>query len=164
MTPRTRDGAVEEIRNLLVARRSAREQRIQTLNQLRHLIFTAPEPIRCRFKDRPKAGLVTDVAKLRPRLGSDPITYTTQLTMCGLAPRIKHVDAEMRPIDSRLELLIDETAPALLELHGVGLDAAASLLVTAGDNTTGSDPKDRGRTCVAPAPSQPRQARPLGIG
>jgi len=134
VTPKTRDGAVEEIRILLVARRSAREQRIQTLNQLRHLIFTAPEPIRCRFKDRPKAGLVTDVAKLRPRLGSDPITYTTQLTMCGLARRIKHVDAEMRLIDSRLKLLIDETAPALLELHGVGLDTAASLLVTAGDN------------------------------
>jgi len=30
---------------LLVARRSARQQRIQTLNQLRHLVFTAPEPI-----------------------------------------------------------------------------------------------------------------------
>ena len=134
VTPKTRDGSVEEIRILLVARRSAREQRIQTLNQLRHLVFTAPEPIRCRFKDRPKTGLVTEVSKLRPRAGSDPITYTTLLTMRGLGRRIKHIDAEMRTIDERLRVLIDGTAPSLLELHGVGLDTAASLLVTAGDN------------------------------
>jgi transposase len=31
-------------------------------------------------------------------------------------------------------MLVTETAPTLLELHGVGLDTAASLLVTAGDN------------------------------
>ena len=134
MVPKTRDGRVEEIRILLVARRSAREQRIQTLNQLRHLIFTAPEPIRCRFKDRPKTGLISDVAKLRPRTGSDPISYTTLLTMRGLARRIKHINTEMKTIDTRLAHLIDQTAPSLLELHGVGLDTAASLLVTAGDN------------------------------
>ena len=134
VTPKTRDGAVEEIRILLVARRSAREQRIQTLNQLRHLVFTAPEPIRARFKDRYKAGLISEVAKLRPRKGSDPVALTTQLTMRGLARRIQHLDAEMKTIDAHLERLITETAPTLLELHGVGLDTAASLLVTAGDN------------------------------
>lgn len=134
VTPKRRDGGVEEIRVLLVARRSAREQRIQTLNQLRHLVFTAPEPIRARFKDRYKTGLVTDVAKLRPRKDSDPISYTTQMTMRGLARRIRHLDAEMKMIDTRLKQLITDTAPSLLELHGVGLDTAASLLVTAGDN------------------------------
>lgn len=134
VTPKTRDGAVEEIRILLVARRSAREQRIQTLNQLRHLVFTAPDPIRARFKDRYKTGLISEVAQLRPRLGSDPIAYTTLSTMRGLARRIQHLDAEMHTIDTRLKRLITDTAPSLLELHGVGLDTAASLLVTAGDN------------------------------
>ena len=43
VTPKSRNGRVEEMRVLLVARRSGREQRIQTLNQLRHLVFTAPE-------------------------------------------------------------------------------------------------------------------------
>jgi transposase len=134
VVPKTRDGRVEEIRILLVARRSGREQRIQTLNQLRHLIFTAPEPIRARFKDRCKAGLITEVAKLRPRQGSDPISYTTLMVMRGLARRIQHVDDEMRVIDSRLSNLIGETAPSLIECYGVGIDTAASLLVTAGDN------------------------------
>ena len=39
-------GPVEQMRVLLVARRSARQQRIQTPDQLRHLAFTAPEEIR----------------------------------------------------------------------------------------------------------------------
>ena len=56
-TPKSRNGRVEQMRVLLVARRSARQQRIQTLNQLRHLVFTAPESIRVRFKDRYKTGL-----------------------------------------------------------------------------------------------------------
>jgi transposase len=134
VTPKSRDGAVEEMRVLLVARRSAREQRIQTLNQLRHLVFCAPEEIRVRFKDRPKRGLVTEAANMRPRKGSDPVTYRTNLVIKGLARRIKHLDAEMRTIDQTLRLLIEDTAPSLFELHGVGVDTAASLLVTAGDN------------------------------
>ena len=61
VTPKSRNGPVEQMRVLMVARRSAREQRIQSLNQLRHLVFTAPEPIRVRFKDRYKTGLVSEV-------------------------------------------------------------------------------------------------------
>jgi transposase len=134
VTPKTRNGPIEQIRVLMVARRSAREQRIQSLNQLRHLVFTAPEEIRVRFKDRPKTGLVTEAANMRPSKGSDPVTYRTNLVIRGLARRIKHLDTEKRTIDQTLLLLIKETAPSLLELHGVGTDTAASLLVTAGDN------------------------------
>jgi len=134
VTPKSRDGAVEEMRVLLVARRSAREQRIQTLNQLRHLVFTAPEEIRVRFKDRPKIGLVTEAANMRPRKGSDPIVYTTYLVIRNLARRIKSLDVEVKTIDQTLRLLIETEAPGLVALHGVGTDTAASLLVAAGDN------------------------------
>ncbi|MDH3262097.1 MAG: IS110 family transposase, partial [Acidimicrobiia bacterium] len=51
-TPKLRNGPMEQMRVLVVARRSARNQRIQTLNQIRHLVFTAPEPIRGRFLGR----------------------------------------------------------------------------------------------------------------
>ncbi len=37
--PKTRNGPVEQMRVLLVAKRSARAQRIRTLNQLRHLVL-----------------------------------------------------------------------------------------------------------------------------
>ena len=79
VVPKPRNGAVEEMRVLLVARRSARQQRIQNLNQLQHLVFTAPEEIRVRFKDRYKTGLVTEAANMRPHKGSDPVVFTTYL-------------------------------------------------------------------------------------
>ncbi|MCH7668234.1 MAG: IS110 family transposase [Acidobacteria bacterium] len=132
--PKTRNGPVEQIRILLVARRSARSQRIETLNQLRHLVFTGPEEVRSRFKDRYKTGLVSEVAKLRPRKASDPLLYTTQLTMQGLARRIQMLNNEIRGLDSMLTELVAEKAPSLVALYGVGTDTAATLLVTAGDN------------------------------
>jgi transposase len=134
VTPKTRNGPVEQMRVLLVARRSARTQRIQTLNQLRHLVFTGPEPIRVRFKDRYKTGLVTEAAKMRPRNGSDPVTFTTNTVIRDLARRIQGLNNEMRSIDAALIELVAATAPSLLALHGVGLDSAATLLVAAGDN------------------------------
>ena len=134
VTPKTRNGPVEQMRILMVARRSARSQRIETLNQLRHLIFTAPDTVRSRFKDRPKTGLVSEVAKLRPRKGSDPVLYTTQVTMRGLARRIQHLNSETKALDSMLNVLVNDTAPSFHSLYGVGTDTAASLLVAAGDN------------------------------
>ncbi len=42
---KSKDGPVEAIRALLVARRSARNHRISSLVQMRHLVFTAPRTI-----------------------------------------------------------------------------------------------------------------------
>jgi hypothetical protein len=46
---KSRDGNVEAIRALVVAKRSARSAKIQALNQIRHLSFTAPEQLRQRL-------------------------------------------------------------------------------------------------------------------
>jgi hypothetical protein len=51
---KTRDGNVEAIRALVVARRSAREARVKTLNQIRHLVVTGPDELRERFRDVPR--------------------------------------------------------------------------------------------------------------
>ncbi len=134
VTPKRRNGPMEQMRVLLVARRSARTQRIATLNQLRHLVFCAPEPIQTRFKNRYKTGLVTEAAKMRPRNGSDPVAFTTNLVIRNLARRIQALNAETASIDQALTELIEATAPSLLKLYGVGVDTAATLLVTAGDN------------------------------
>ncbi len=134
VTPKSRNGPIEQMRVLMVARRSARQQRIQSLNQLRHLVFTAPEPIRVRFKGRYKTGLVTEAANMRPNRGSDPVTYTTNLMIRNLARRIRGLNAEMAEIDGLLTDLLKQSAPRLFELYGLGTDTAASLLVTAGDN------------------------------
>ena len=155
VTPKTRNGSVEQIRVLMVARRSAREQRIQTLNQLRHLVFCAPEEIRVRFKDRPKMGLITEAANMRPHKGSDPVTYTTNLVIRNLAKRIKALNTEMAEIDRMLTGLIEDTAPELFNLYGVGVDTAATLMVTAGDNPDRLHAEGYGPISVGPHPSPP---------
>ncbi len=47
---KTRDGNVESMRVLRVARSSARKGRTQALNQMRSLISTAPDPIRAELR------------------------------------------------------------------------------------------------------------------
>jgi transposase len=134
VTPKRRDGTVEQMRVLMIARRSARMQRNQTLNQVRQIVITGPDEVRTRFKDRYKTGLVSEAAAMRPRKGSDPITYTTYVVIRSLARRIQGLNDEMRSIDHALKELIGQTAPSLLECYGVGAATAATLLVTAGDN------------------------------
>src|SRR5216110_3376542 len=67
--PKGRDGQVEAIRALMVAKRSARAGRTQTINQARALIVTGPDDLRARFAQHTAAGLVTGLASLRPRPG-----------------------------------------------------------------------------------------------
>ena len=132
---KSRDGNVEAIRALMVAKRSARSVRIKTLNQIRHLSFTAPEEIRARYKDiTSRQGIATEVAALRPRVGGDPVVHATKIAMRTLGRRVLALDEEMAALDELLTELVTATAPELLELHGVGIDTAATLLVAAGDN------------------------------
>ena len=71
---------------------------------------------------------------MRPRQGSDPIIFTTNLVIRTLARRVKRLNNEMRGIDRTLTAPIEDTAPSLLEFYGVGTNTATSLKVAAGDN------------------------------
>ena len=117
-----------------MARRSAREQRIQTLNQIRHLVFCAPEAIRERFIGRYQITMLKEMTAMRPRPGADPVAYVTLITLRDLARRIGQLDVEMKWISGQLKGLVSEVAPSLLDVHGLGPDGAAVLLVAAGDN------------------------------
>jgi hypothetical protein len=57
-SPKSRDGAVEAIRVLVVAKRSARQARTKALIQMRHLGYTAPDQLRCRLKGLSVSALV----------------------------------------------------------------------------------------------------------
>jgi hypothetical protein len=64
--PKGRDGAVGAVRVLMVARRSARADRIQASSQARSLIVTGPDDLRARFTGHTPAALVAELASLRP--------------------------------------------------------------------------------------------------
>lgn len=133
---KTRDGNVEAIRALVVAKRSARSTKIKTLNQIRHLSYTAPEQLRQRLKGVSRQQLAARAAALRPsaREGADPVMVATKTALRILGRRVLALDEEKAHIDALLAKLVTSTAPQLLTLHGVGIDTAATLLVTAGDN------------------------------
>jgi transposase len=127
---------VEAIRALVADGRSARSVKIKTLNQIRHLSFTAPEELRQRLAGISRQQLAAHAAALRPRQreGADPVIFATKTALRILGRRVLALDEEKARIDALLAGLVAQTAPELLALHGVGTDTAAALLVTAGDN------------------------------
>jgi len=133
-SPKTRDGNVEAIRVLMIARRSAVDTRIETLNQLRHLVFTASPEIKARFSGLSPVMLTNKAAALRPREGDDPVRYTTFITIRTLGHRLQYLREETKRLNRMLRSLLRQTGPELLEVYGVGYDTAAKLLVAAGDN------------------------------
>jgi transposase len=131
--PRGRDGVAGAIRALMVAKRTARAQRTQAINQAPALILTGPDDVRARFTSHAPAGLVAELAALRPRPGS-MVRYHTLLSLRELGRRAQFLDAQLERLDELSVPLVTARAPGLLRLHGVGPDTAAVLLIAAGDH------------------------------
>ena len=131
--PRGRDGCVEAIRALMVAKRTARSERTQTINQARALVLTGPDDLRARFAHDTTAQLVAGLAVLRPRPG-EVVGYATRVALRELGRRAEFLDDQLERLDELIVPLVTARAPGLLALHGVGPDTAALLLIAAGDH------------------------------
>ena len=131
---KTKDGPVEAIRVLVVAKRSARQARVKAIVQMRHLGITAPDQLHSQLKGLTVNALVAEGARLRPTKSADPVTAATKASLSSLAHRIQALDAEIAELNEKIESLLLATAPDLMARFGVGPDTAASLLVAAGDN------------------------------
>ena len=130
--PKGRDGAVEAIRTLMVARRSAAGERTRTINQARALVLTGPDDLRTRFARHTPAALITGLASLRPRPG-DVAGHATRIALRELGRRAQFPAGQLGRLDE-LVPLVTARAPGLLALYGVGPHTAALLLITAGDH------------------------------
>ena len=129
--PRT--GAVEAIRALRVARRSAGRGRTTALSQMRALLVSGPDDLRETLRGSTVSKLVTTAARFRP---ADPTTAAgaTRFALRELARQVQSLEAECERLDAVLEPLVAATAPELVASFGVGTDTAGALLVSAGDN------------------------------
>jgi transposase len=133
VAPKTADGAVEMLRVLRVARRSAVKAHTQAANQLASLVVTAPAPLRQQLRPLGPAQLVATAAKLRPGPLTTP-TAAVKLALRELARRAQALGAEIQRLDAELARLAAAAAPGLLARRGVGAEVASALLVVAGDN------------------------------
>ena len=131
--PKGRDGQVEAIRALMVAKRTARAERVQTINQARALVLTGPDDIRARFAGHATGALVAELAALRPRPGS-MIRYHTLLSLRELGKRAQFPGQQIERLDELIVPLVTARAPGLLARYGVGPHTAAMLLIAAGDH------------------------------
>lgn len=130
---KTRDGNVETMRVLRVARISARKARTQALNQMRSIISTAPDDIRAELRDLNVYRLLERASSYRPAQRRD-LHSGTKFALRTLARRSIALEVEIVEIDAMLAALVEETAPELVAITGVGTNVAAALLIAAGDN------------------------------
>ncbi len=132
--PKSADGAVESIRMVWVARRSAVKARTQATNQISGLVVSAPEQLKDRLRGLNTAAAVKVCARWRPQPGPDIVTAAAKTALRALARRHQALTAEIAQLDAELRRLCEQANPALLGTLGAGPEAAAALLVAAGDN------------------------------
>ena len=132
--PKTRDGQVEAIRVLRVARSSAVKARTQTSNQMKALLVAGPAELREQLRHLSTALLVKACADLRPGTDLAAPLPATKAALRILARRHRYLAEEIGTADATLKILLAAAAPQLLALTGVGVENAGQLLVTAGDN------------------------------
>ena len=133
-TPKTRDGLVEAIRVLKVARTSAVKDRTAAINQIRTLLIAAPEPIRAATASLGVTGLIAHLAQLRPGADLSNPANACKTALRTLARRYQALHAEARELDTAIAGLVAAAAPELLDVYGAGVETASQLLITAGDN------------------------------
>jgi transposase len=133
-TPKTRNGAVESIRALRVARSSAVKARTQATNQLKALLLSGPAELREQLRQLSTTTLIATCARLCPTSELTDPEQATKTALRRLARRHQQLSEEIAEADGELRALVAQAAPRLLALPGVGVEVAGQLLTSAGDN------------------------------
>src|SRR6266540_2017903 len=120
-------GGREDLRLLLLERRSAMQARNAALNQLHALAVTAPDHVRERLGALSGQRLAYAAARLRPR------PDVTNGVLRRLGRRVERLAREVADAEDALAALLAEVASDLLEECGVGPVCGAQLLVSSGD-------------------------------
>ena len=131
--PKSGLDSVEMIRMLKMVKSSAIKARTQAINQIKAIIVTAPLELRHELVGLNVSRLVARCARFRPGHLATPVG-SAKYSLRLLARRHGQLTSEIEGVNDELPRLTAETAPALVELFGIGPDTAATLLVTAGGN------------------------------
>ncbi|MGW4094121.1 IS110 family transposase [Nocardia sp. NPDC004750] len=118
--PKMRNGAIESVRALRVARNNAVKTATAALNALRRLA---------------RAQLLATCTAFRPapaRL-ADPL-QATKLALRSLAGRVKQAHEQADLLERHLHRLLEQVAPKTLNIFALGPDTAAALVISIGDN------------------------------
>ena len=122
-----RGGAVRVLRT---TRKTAVKCRRAALQQLHNTIVAAPDEVRDRVRNLTRMRRLRICAAWRPDAAEyrDP-AVATKLSLKSLAHRILDLNDEIAELDRFIAPLVEELAPDLLKLEGVGTASAGELLV-----------------------------------
>jgi len=127
--PKDREGAVEALRALSMARKSAVKATTQASNQIKALLVGSPQALRDDLVVRSLLQLATRCAQL-------PGPGGLQVALRSLGRRWLLLHEEILTLDTEIRRLVRTTVPALLDRCGIGIHSAAQLIITAGGNPT----------------------------
>lgn len=135
VTPRSRDGMVESLRVLKVCRKTAVQARRIALQIIQTTIVCAPDRLRELLRNMTRMKLIRTLAAWRPDLtGYRDVEEAYKVALKSLARRYLELHDEVADLDDMIEAIVTDLAPELIARIGVGLNSAAQLLLTAGDN------------------------------
>ena len=130
-----RSGSVEALRVLRTTRKTAIKCRRAALQQLHNTIVAAPEEVRDQVRNLTRMQRLRTCAAWRPdTVGYRDPVVATKLALKSLARRILDINDEIAELDRFIVPLVEELAPSLLELEGVGTENAGAVMVAVGDN------------------------------
>jgi transposase len=134
VVPKLRDGRVEAIRALRVARSSAVKARSQATNQIKALLVTGPAQLRQQLRHLSTPMIIASCARFRPSHELGDAEQATKTALRRLARRHQQLSKEIAEADHDLDQLVGQVAPTLLALPSVGPEVAGQMLTSAGDN------------------------------
>lgn len=109
--PKAKNGLVESIRCLHVARRSAVKARTQAVNQIRGLLVSGPVQLREQTRGLGIKALISTVARIRPSTDAADPAVAVKIAACGLARRCQDLNEEIAVLDGHLAQLTAQAAP-----------------------------------------------------
>jgi len=96
------------------------------LNQLHHLVVTAPKNIRERVRGLSHKDLLATCGAFRVPADDDSLPAITRLSMREVARRVVQRDEQIAVTGNRVSWLSAQAAPELVAIHGVGPDVAST--------------------------------------
>ena len=127
---RGRGPARQELRLLLLERRSAVRARTAALNQVHSIVLTAPTRLRERLDGLTSDQLTDRCRRLRPRDQTERVLVSV---LNRLTARARQLTRELAQLESELERIVTTLVPDLLAQPGIGPVCAAQLVVSSGD-------------------------------
>jgi transposase len=136
VTPKLADGQVEAIRLIKIARDTAVKAQSSAIITLKAMLVTADQELREQLEPLSDFKLLSVCGELEAEGDLADPSVAMRHSLQSLARRWFDLHEEVKTHSRHLTTLTKAAAPQLLEAFGVGLDIAAQMLITAGDNAS----------------------------